>query len=242
MNFSINIKLLVVVAALFFNAYAQEDESMITIQTNVDSAALFIDDKFIGVANKFQIEEKIGLHTILLIDNLKRWDTETIEDTIIIKDSKELFISYSFKSRTLLNTKPQDVRVYESDSLIGFTPILLEAGFKNLTLEKPDYTSLIVTSDEVGEGQIPELRFDGEVPKKEFYGSTLFTVLLGSAIALGAATAYYKLEADDLYEKYKVTGDPGLVDNIDHYDNISAGTFIAMEICVGALIYFFLAN
>jgi len=242
MNLSIKIKLFAVILLISFSTYAQEDKTKINIQTNVDSAALFIDDNFIGVANKFQIEEKIGSHSLLLIDNLKRWDAQTIEDTIVIKDSKEFFLSYSFKSRTLLNTNPQDVRVYGSDSLIGFTPILLETGFKNLSLEKPDYTSLIVTSEEINKGQIPELRFDGEPPKKEFYGSTLFTVLLGTAIALGAATAYYKLEADDLYEEYRLTGDPGLVDNIDHYDNISAGTFIAMEICVGTLIYFFLAN
>ncbi len=242
MNLSIKIQLLVLTLVIFFNAYAQDDKSTITIQTNVDSAALFIDENFIGVASKFQIEEKIGIHSLLLIDNLKRWNAETIEDTIVIKDTMELFLSYSFKSQTILNTNPQDVRVYENDSLIGFTPILLESGFKNLTLEKPDYTSLIVTSEEINKGQIPELRFDGEAPNKEFYGSTLFTVLLGTAIALGAATAYYKLEADDLYEKYKITGDPGLVDNIDHYDGQSAGTFIAMEICVGTLIYFFLTN
>jgi hypothetical protein len=242
MNLSIKIKLLVVTLVILFNAYAQDNKSTITIQTNVDSAALFIDNNFVGVANKFQIEEKIGIHSLLLIDNLKRWNAETIEDTIEIKDTKELFLSYNFKSQTLLNTNPQDVRVYENDSLIGFTPILLEAGFKNLSLEKPDYTSLIVTYKEINKGQIPKLQFDGEAPKKKFYGSTLFTVLLGTAIALGAATAYYKLEADDLYEEYKVTGDPGLVDNIDHYDNISAGTFIAMEICVGGLIYFFLTN
>ena len=46
--------------------------------------------------------------------------------------------------------------------------------------------------------------------------------MLGTAIALGATTAYYKLEADDLYEEYKITGDPGLVDNIEHYDDQSA--------------------
>ena len=66
--------------------------------------------------------------------------------------------------------------------------------------------------------------------------------MLGTAIALGAATAYYKFEADNLYEEYKITGDPGLIDNIDHYDDQSAGTLIAMEICVGAIIYFLLAD
>lgn len=50
MNLSIKIKLLVVTLVILFNAYAQDNKSTITIQTNVDSAALFIDDNFIGVA------------------------------------------------------------------------------------------------------------------------------------------------------------------------------------------------
>jgi len=242
MNLLIKLISFQMIASLLCLIYGQGEFSQITIETNVDSAGLFIDEKFIGVGNKFQINTETGVHSLIIVENLKEWNAEIIVDTIHIEKSKDLILNYNFKPSIFLNTNPQDVSVYKRDSLVGFTPLLLEAGFNELNLEKSEYTGAIITQKEISNGQIPELDYIGKPSKKEFYGSTLYKVLLGTAIALGAATAYYKLEADDLYEKYKITGDPGLVDNIDFYDDQSAGTFIAMEICVGALIYFFLAD
>jgi hypothetical protein len=234
--------LLLVVAYSFCISHAQDSLTILKVQTNVDSAGLFIDGNFISVGNEFQVELEPGVHSIQIVEELKKWDADIITDTVQIEKSRELFLSYTFNNQYLLNSNPQDVYIFEKDSLVGFTPILLEAGFKELKLEKPDYKSIYITPEEISNGEMPELQFTGQPLEQQFFGSTLFYVLLGTAIALGATTAYYKLEADNLYEEYKITGDPGLVDNIDHYDEQSAGTFIAMEICVGALIYFFLAE
>jgi hypothetical protein len=222
--------------------YAQDGNANLTIQTNADSSGLFIDDNFIGVGNKFQIESKSGIHLIQIVQDLRIWNSEIIKDTINIKNSDELVLDYNFKSQKLINSIPQNARVYENDSLVGFTPILLGTTFNELKLEKLNYSSVIVTTEEISVGKIPELKFTGEQPKKQFYGSTMFYTLLGTAIALGGTTAYYKLKADDLYEEYKITGDPGLPDNIEHYDDQSAWTLIATELCIGAIIYFFLTD
>ena len=222
--------------------YAQDGKSNISIKTNVDSAGLFIDNEFIGIGGNFSVEKEPGIYSVKLIENMSKWDAEIISDTISVVKDQEKILRYNFKSQTVLVSSPDDVRVFANDTLIGFTPLLLETGYQNLKLEKPDYNSLTMNSEEISSHEIPKLKFDGEPTKKQFYGTTLFGALVGTAIALGAATAYYKLEADDLYEEYKLTGDPGLVDNIDHYDGLSAGTFIGMEICVGALIYFFLTE
>jgi hypothetical protein len=58
----------------------------------------------------------------------------------------------------------------------------------------------------------------------------------------GATTAYYKLEADDKFDEYKITGNPELVDEIDNYDLISAATLVALEVNIGLIIYFFLTD
>lgn len=234
--------LLLAIAFSFCISYAQESFTILTIKTNVDSAGLFIDDNFIGVDDEFQIELEPGVHSIQIAEELKKWNAEIIIDTVQIEKSGELFLSYTFKDQALLNTNPQDVYVFEEDSLVGFTPILLEAGFKELKLDKPDYKSIYVTPDEISNGKIPELLFTGQPPNQQFYGSTMFYTLLGTAIALGATTVYNKLKADDLYEEYKITGDRGLIDNIEHYDDQSAWTLIATEIFIGVIIYFFLAE
>ena len=179
MNLVTKIILLPIVVYSFCISYAQEGLTILAIQTNVDSAGLFIDDNFISVGRMFQIELEPGVHSIQIVEELKKWNAETITDTIQIEKSGELFLSYTFKDQSLLNSNPQDVYVFEKDSLVGFTPILLEAGFKELNLKKNDFKSMIVSQNEISNGQIPELDYLGKPPQKEFYGSTLFKVLLG---------------------------------------------------------------
>ena len=146
------------------------------------------------------------------------------------------------KSKEIVNTIPEDVYVYEKDSLMGFTPALIETGFSKLELEKPDYSSISVTADIVESGTKPELKYIGEPPKEPFYGSALFTILLGTAIALGATTAYLKLEADDNFEQYLITGDPELLEQVDNYDVSSGATLVAFELNVALIIFLFLAE
>ena len=242
MNLLIKIIILIEFVSSFCFLHAQTNGGSLNIQTNVDSAGLFIDDKFIGIGNDFQVEIESGSHVLHLAESIRIWNAEVIKDTINITSSGSLNREYNFKSQVLINSIPENARVFETDSLVGFTPVLLEAGFSELKLEKPNYSSLLVTSEEISAGNIPELKFVGEQPSQQFYGSTLFYALLGSAIAFGATTAYNKLKADDLYDEYRITGDQGLIDNIEHYDNQSAWTLVAMELCIGAMIYFFLTN
>lgn len=242
MNLFIKYIWYVIIASSFCVLYAQESSNNLTINTSSENAGLFIDTNFIGVGSEFQIELEPGIYSIKIVEDLKIWNAEIITDTIQVENSEELILKYTFKEQTLLNTNPQDVYVFERDSLVGFTPILLEAGFKELKLDKPDYKSIYVTPKEISNEKIPKLLFTGQPPKQQFYGSTLFTILLGTAIALGATTAYYKLEADDKFEEYKITGNPELVDEIDNYDLISAATLIALEVNLGLIIYFFLAE
>ena len=242
MNFQIKKILLLCLILAFCIVYAQENSTKLIIETNRDDAGLFFDDKFIGTGNQFSLDVESGLHTIYISENIRDWDAEIIMDTIDVEHANQLKLDYTFKEKILINTVPQDVSVYEKDSLIGFTPASIESGFTELQLKKVDYQNVNVSFSEVSRGEKPELMYNGEPPKTPFYGSTLFTVLVGTAIALGAATAYYKLEADDLYDEYLITGDQGLLDNIDHYDGQSAGTLIGMELCVGAIIYFFLTE
>jgi hypothetical protein len=242
MNSQIKKILLIYVLSTFCILYAQENSTTLIIETNRDDAGLFFDDKFFGTGNQFNLDVESGLHTIYISENIRDWDAEIIKDTVQVSKSDNLNLQYNFKSKDIVNTVPQDVYVYEKDSLMGFTPALIETGFLKLKLEKPDYSSLSVSAEEINSGIKPKLKYIGKPPKDQFYGSTLFTVLLGTAIALGAATAYYKIEADNLYDEYLITGDQGLLDNINQYDGQSAGTLIAMELCVGAIIYFFLTE
>jgi len=222
--------------------FSQSDSVNLIIQTNSDSTGFFIDNKFFGVGNKLETEIVEGQHTLYLVESIKLWNAEVIKDTIFIESTDDLVLEYSFKSRILVNTIPQDVYVYENDSLVGFTPTIIESGFTKLELEKPDYKSISISPVDLSNGEKPKLNYTGEPPKTQFYGSALFTILLGTAIALGATTAYLKLEADDKFEEYEITGNPELIDEVNQYDVSSGATFVVFELNVALIIYFFLSE
>ena len=240
MNLLTKIIFSVLVCSTFLSA--QDCKAKIIIQTNVETSALFIDENLIAEGNNIIVELDSGNYKIRIIEDLKKWDAEIINDTLKIVDCNDVFLIYNFKSKSLIDTKPQDVYVTDGDSLLGFTPLLIDKNFDELFLSKPGYSNKTVSQAEINSEQKPELTFIGEVKGESFYNTTLFKVLVGTAIALGATTAYYKLEADKKFDDYQVSGDQELLDQTDRYDIVSGVTFVALQINFGMIIYFFLTE
>jgi hypothetical protein len=222
--------------------FAQNCSATVSIETNSNDSKLFIDSVFIGQGDYFVTELDTGLHIIQIQKNLWKWNSSMIRDTLKIIECKEYHFNFSFTDKILFDTEPQDVYVFEDDSLVGFTPLLLKPFKDNLTLKKPEYASRTVDYNEISVGKKPVLEFIGKEKSQQFYETFLFKTLVGTAIALGAATAYYKLEADKKFDEYQVTGDPALLEQTDKYDSISGVTFVALQIDFGLILYFFLAN
>lgn len=77
---------------------------------------------------------------------------------------------------------------------------------------------------------------------KQFLKSNKFKLLAGSAILLGAVSAYFKLKANKEYDRYTETRLQDHLDNTDRYDTISGVAFGALQLNFAALIYFFLED
>lgn len=223
-------------------AIAQDCKSNVIIEIDLDNAILYLDDKFYGEGNNFNLNLEPGTYKIFVTEEIKKWNAERLNDTLIITDCKDVYRRYQLNNHILLDTHPQNVYVFESDSLIGFTPLLIRNDFENLLLQKPNFTEREISISEVSAGYKPELKFVGEEKSLNFYESFLFKALVGTAIALGATTAYYKLEADKKFDEYKKTGDPTALDQTDKYDLISGITFVALQIDFGMILYFFLSD
>jgi hypothetical protein len=221
---------------------AQDCKPKITIQTNSENAVLFIDDTLAAEGENMIINLDTGEYKFRIVEDLKNWNAEIINDTLEISDCNNISLNYTFKNKTIFDSNPQDVYVNDGDSLLGFTPILIDKNINELYLSKPGYSSNIFSNDEIYSGQKPELTYLGEVKGESFYNTALFKILVGTAIALGATTAYYKLEADKKFDDYQVTGDPELLNQTDRYDIVSGVTFVALQINVGLIIYFFLSD
>jgi len=221
---------------------AQNCKARIFIRTDVERAKLFIDDNFISEGNNFELELEPGIYKIDMIQDFKKWDAGRIEDSLYIKDCSDLSFSFNLNNKLLIDSSPQNVYVRESDSVIGYTPMLIDHDFQTLKLQKPGYEEKLVSQEQIAAGIKPDLQFIGQMKGESFYESTLFKLLIGTAIALGATTAYYKLEADKIFDEYQITGDPALLDQTDKYDLISGITFVALQIDFGLILYLFLTD
>lgn len=238
------IKIILNFTFIFFSysVYPQECKAKLFIDVDVEEAKLFVNDTYIGIGNKFTTELDTGNHTIYLTDNLWKWNSKSVRDTIQISDCRDINLNYTLNKKIIFNTIPQDVNVFKEDSLFGFTPLLMEEREGEYLLKKPDYKSMNITMQEIDAGTTPQLEFIGEIKGESFYESTMFKVLVGAALALGATTAYFKLEADKSFDEYQITGDPAELEKTDKYDVISGVTFVALQIDFGLILYLFLTD
>ncbi|MCH8941719.1 MAG: hypothetical protein IIA48_04670 [Bacteroidetes bacterium] len=84
--------------------------------------------------------------------------------------------------------------------------------------------------------------FTNENEEEFFYDKPIFKIMLGSFVALGAATAYFKIKADKRFDNYKKTNNTSLLDDTNKYDAISGVTFALMQVNLGVLVYYFLRD
>lgn len=223
-------------------ASGQDGTAKVSIFTDAEKAILLINDIFQSKGSKFELNLKPGIYRIHISEDFSKWNAKSFIDTLVINDSNEVILEYKFANKILLDTEPQNVYVFDSDSLIGFTPLLIDEGINSLVLRKPGYSEKLVSGQEVKTGIKPEMQFTGQIKDESFYGSTLFKLLVGTALALGAATAYYKLEADKKFDEYQTTGNPEAMKQTDKYDLISGITFVALQIEFGFILYQFLSE
>ncbi|MBT8391742.1 MAG: hypothetical protein HKO83_03205 [Ignavibacteriaceae bacterium] len=221
---------------------SQDCKATLKINSDREDIKIFINENLLGSGNNFQAEIELGNHIINIVENSIKWNSKFFTDTIEVKDCSEISLSYSFEDDFLLNTDPQNAYVFRGDSLIGYTPLLLRSNFESFSLQKPEYRSEEINLSEIKTNEKIKLDFIGEEDGESFYESTIFKILIGTAIALGASTAYFKLEADKRFDEYKVTGDPELLSQTDRLDIISGATFVALQINFGLIIYLFLSD
>lgn len=226
---------------LLSKSFAQDCKGTIKIDTDTPSSIIFINDSLTAIGNT-ALQTEAGVYKIAVIRGGKNWDNIVFTDSVNLKCEEEKIFNYSFKSAVYLQTNPHDAGVFIGDSLIGHTPLYIPVTLKNLMLKKPDYETKIIDPAELTGGKTIGLNFVGRARKESFYEKNIFKYLVGGIVALGAATAYFKVKADKKFDEYQITGEPGLLNKTRKYDVISGITMGALQINFGALIYLFLVE
>ncbi len=222
--------------------FAQDCKTKLTVQTDLDSSRIYLNSKFVG-KGKVTLELEKGSYKLLAREPSVRWDAKVLKDSLNLTDcGKELTINLDFKKLIYLQTDPQDAYVYTDDSLIGNTPLFIPVKDDSLILKKPGYEAKPVSLADYYAGRVIKLNYTGIQNGESFFQKSLFKILVGSIVALGTVTAYFKLKADDKFGQYQSTGDNSLLDQTRKYDLISGITLGALEINFGFLMYYFLTD
>jgi hypothetical protein len=241
MNSLIKILSLIVIA-LNSLSLAQECKANITINSDIENVNVFVDDSLFGCCKNVVAEIPEGIHKIMVVEDNYRWDAKKFIDTLNIQNCGDTTLNFKFLSDVLLNSEPGDAEVFSGDSLIGYTPLRIPLGLQSIRLQKNGYESKVINYSDLNLLKPVKLNFTGEYEDGTFFNKTLFRILLGSMITLGATTAYFKLKADNYFDDYKANGDHSLLDKTHKYDLISGVTFVALQINFGLIVYYFLVD
>jgi len=220
----------------------QDCKSYLTIDTDLNSAMIFIDDSLVTESNHYESDLDTGYYKITVLENSDRWNAQRFVDYIYLNDCAEKKLFYSASKNIYLDSNPQDAYVFMGDSLIGSTPLFLDSEIKGIILRKTGYSDINFENGFISNNINIDLQFIGQQKQEKFISSTAFKILAGTAIALGAVTAYYKLKADDKFDEYHFSGDQELLDQTRRFDVISGITFTAMQINLGFILYKFLTE
>lgn len=235
-----NIIYLILLFGLFITSDSQTCKSVVSIETNRDGSVIFLNQRLLGIG-KAKAELEPGSYEIKVKENNKGWNSNILSTTVNVKGCDSIIVPFLFAEK-YLQTNPQDVAVYNNDSLIGYTPLYLSFSNNNLQLRKSGYANKTISFVSFNSGKPISLNFIGETKEKSFYEKDMFKFLVAGIVVLGGTTAYFKLRADKRFDEYKITGEQELLDQTHKYDLISGITFTALQINFGALIYFFLSD
>ncbi len=233
-------KIFALIFALALISLAQDDcKSTVTIITNNEEANIFVNDSLVAFGNT-TLEVKPGYYEIAIIESISKWGIDVFNDSLTIKECNDTIeLTYNFENRTLLKSVPDAAVIYK-DTLIGYTPILIPLKYENLSIEKRNYRRQNISLPSVTQSPRITLDYIGKENKQPFIETTLFKVLIGSALVLGSTAAYFKLEADKNFDKYTETRNREFLDQTDKYDLYSGLAFGALQLNLGALLYYFL--
>ena len=239
MNLLTKILMILFFVNLFLQA--QDCKNILRIISDKSEVNIFFNDSLVSSNGQAELEISDGEYEITASESDENWNAKTFTDSIFLSNCETKTIHYHFNAETLIETIPSDVYVYSNDSLLGFTPIKIPTNIQELKLSKPGYVQKEIKIVEKPVHLI-QLEFNGTIKSEPFVKTTLFKVLVGSAIALGAITAYFKLKADDNFDEYRFSGNKKFLDETNRYDTISGISLALFQINFGYIIYRFLAE
>lgn len=253
---------IIILSLVFSAAVAQESAdslaaknpsiSPLTIQANVESARVFLDADSVGVTPLTIPAVTPGYHCVKIVPpNAESWLSEPIVDSILVQPRTAQTLHYSFTQKTLILSSPSGAEVFLKDSLVGTTPLVIKTVFPSFKLKKQGFEEADIEIASAKSGivstQLKKVWLSGAEESifrdSEENGSSLRLYITGATTILaGAASAYFKVRADNSYSQYVRSGDPSQLSEVNRLDTAAGIALVATQMSLGLFTYFILSE
>jgi hypothetical protein len=230
----------------------------ITIEASIDSAVVIIDSVRTGITPLTIGSLTPGLHHISLVHpDVENWLTGNIRDSFVVNAGETRTLRYVFTPWYIISSNPFGADVVIGDSFAGSTPFVLKTmgplGGSGISIRKAGYEATDLSLADANRGAVgvslKKIWRDREenqsllTDSDETDSDHLRLYITGAATILsGAAAAFFKVQADERYDLYLKTGDPGLLQKTNRLDTASAIALGATQVGLALCAYFLLSE
>lgn len=227
--------------------------STVTILADIEGAYVFLNGDSIGTTPLLDFAIPPGSYNLRMVSpDVGNWLSEPIVDSVTIKEGTSREFSYTFSRKFLIVTTPSGAEVAVKDSILGTTPLVLKTDHASLTLRRSGFEETIIDLASAKRGIVTaqlkrkwqhdsdETALNDET--NEGTGSLRLYITGATTIVAGAASAYFKVRADNLYGQYIRNGDPAQLSEVNRLDTAAGIALAATQISLGLFTYFVLSE
>lgn len=246
--------ILAMVALMPAHPFSQDSTSAarLAVTSNLPEAVVFVDSVRAGLAPLRNFALMPGLHIVCVAaPDPQRWIVPSRCESVVALAGDTIELSFDLHYQFRITSEPYGARVMAGDSVLGQTPFvfstqrpqsvvtLLKDGYENLTV-------VLTYSDPYVYGMLKPLQQARDLPVylvREESNSILPIVLsASSAVVSGAAAAYLKIQADNLYSDYRMTGSAANLERVRQLDIASGVALGISQLSLAVLSYLLLSR
>ncbi|MBX2992707.1 MAG: PEGA domain-containing protein [Bacteroidetes bacterium] len=225
----------------------------VTILANIEGAYVFLNGDSVGTTPLLNYASTPGFYHLRIVSpDVESWLSDPILDSLTIEEGTTREFSYTFERKVLIVTTPSGAEVTVKDSVLGTTPLVLKTEHPSLKLRRPGFEETTIDLASAKQGIITaqlkrqwqhdsdETALNDETG--EGTGSLRLYITGATTIVAGAASAYFKVRADNLYGQYIRNGDPAQLSEVNRLDTAAGIALAATQISLGLFTYFVLSE
>lgn len=211
----------------------------LSLRTSDTQSKIYLNDTLYGFGSVDTVLPS-GTYRIRVEENSINWNRGIIIDTVILTGNNNIIEkTFSFPLRKRISTIPHSAEVFSGTTHYGYTPIEISEDI-TLTLRLRGFRDSEIRTDSLKLNSLIYLQPLNSEMRTEITKSPLLKYLVGGIILFGGTAAYFKLKADNEFDRYKSGGDKSFLDATHKYDLISGISFGLFQVNFGVLMYYFL--